>query len=318
MSIMILTEPDTPLNDADHVGSFNLYGSEKMELKKHQVPMTIDEQVENLKELGLVINDEEAVKEFLNDVSYFRLIKAYSIGLKKKNDNYNQGVTFDMIKELYLFNCNFRQALFAQIEKVEINLRCRIANHFSYKYGNFGYEDAANFENEDYHSHFLAEINSEVDRNSKSAFVKNFRNNYETDKIPMYALIELFSFGTLSKFYKNMKQEDKKAVAQIYDVKYTYLESWIEHIAFVRNICAHYGRLYNMNLSKTPALYKQYTKQGISSVRVFATLVCLSNILPRDRHWNDFIDLIETLLDKYPNVKMELMGFPTNWKDVLI
>ena len=156
--------------------------------------MTIDEQVENLKELGLVINDEETVKEFLNDVSYFRLIKAYGIGLKKKNDNYNQGVTFDMIKELYLFNCNFRQALFAQIEKVEINLRCQIANHFSYKYGNFGYGDAANFENEDYHSHFLAEINSEVDRNSKSAFVKNFRNNYETDKIPMYALIDIVQF----------------------------------------------------------------------------------------------------------------------------
>lgn len=58
-----------------------------------------------------------------------------------------------------------------------------------------------------------------------------------------------------------MKQEDKKAVAQIYGVKYAYLESWIEHIAFVRNICAHYGRLYNVNLSKTPALYKQYTKQ---------------------------------------------------------
>lgn len=79
MSIITLTEPDMPLNDADHVGSFNLYGSEKMELKKNRVPMTIDEQVENLKELGLVINDEEAVKEFLNDVSYFRLIKAYSI-----------------------------------------------------------------------------------------------------------------------------------------------------------------------------------------------------------------------------------------------
>ena len=44
--------------------------------------MTIDEQVENLKELGLVINDEGEVKEFLNDVSYFRLIKAYSICLK--------------------------------------------------------------------------------------------------------------------------------------------------------------------------------------------------------------------------------------------
>ncbi len=29
----------------------------------------------------------------------------------------------------------------------------------------------------------------------------------------MYALVELFSFGTLSKFFKNMKNEDKKAVA---------------------------------------------------------------------------------------------------------
>ena len=138
-----------------------------MEHKKHQVPMSIDEQVENLKELGLIINNEESVKEFLNDVSYFRLIKAYSIGLKKKNDKYNQGITFDMIKELYLFNCNFRQALFAQIEKVEINLRCRIANHFSCKYGNFGYEDASNFENADYHVHFLTEINNEVDRISQ-------------------------------------------------------------------------------------------------------------------------------------------------------
>lgn len=117
MSMLTLTEPDTPLNDADHVGSFNLYRSKKMELKKHQVPMTIDEQVENLKELGLVINDEETVKEFLNDVSYFRLIKAYGIGLKKKNDNYNQGVTFDMIKELYLFNCNLDRHCLLKLKK---------------------------------------------------------------------------------------------------------------------------------------------------------------------------------------------------------
>lgn len=279
--------------------------------------MSIDEQLENLINLGLIIDDEEEAKNFLNDVSYFRLIKAYSIGLKKKNDKYNENITFDMIKELYLFNSNFRQALFAQIEKIEINLRCRVANYFSCKYGNFGYENPDNFENEDYHENFIAEINNEIDRNGKAAFVKNFRDNYETDKLPLYALIELFSFGTLSKFYKNMKTEDKKEIAKIYGVKYTYLESWIEHISFVRNICAHYGRLYNVNLSKTPALYKQYTKQGITSVRVFATLICLSHILPKDRHWKDFVDLLETLFEKYPNVKIELMGFPAEWKNIL-
>ena len=115
-----------------------------------------------------------------------------------------------------------------------------------------------------------------------------------------------------------MKSEDKKAMAQTYGVGYTYLESWIEHISFVRYICAHYGRLYNVKLAKTPALYKQYSKQGISSMRVFATLLCLKHVLPDDRHWKDFVDLIENLLDKYSHVKIEAMGFPENWKEILI
>ena len=50
------------------------------EQKQHQPPMTIDEQVENLKSLGLIINDEEYAKKILNDISYFRLVKAYSYG----------------------------------------------------------------------------------------------------------------------------------------------------------------------------------------------------------------------------------------------
>lgn len=102
-----------------------------MELKKHQMPLTIDEQINNLHQLGLVIDNEEEAKSFLNDVSYFRFIKAFSLGLKAKNGNYNSGVTFDTVLQLYKFNCNFRQLLFPVIERVEINLRCRLANYFS-------------------------------------------------------------------------------------------------------------------------------------------------------------------------------------------
>lgn len=32
----------------------------------------------------------------------------------------------------------------------------------------------------------------------------------------------------------------------------------------------------------------------------------------------DFVDLIENLLDKYSHVKIEAMGFPENWKEILI
>ena len=79
------------------------------ELKQHPLPMTIDEQIENLKSLGLIIENEEYAKKILNDISYFRLIKAYSLGFKPKNGKYEEGVTFEQIVELYLFNANFRQ-----------------------------------------------------------------------------------------------------------------------------------------------------------------------------------------------------------------
>lgn len=46
------------------------------ELKRHQPSMSIDEQLENLKTLGLVISDEDYARHILNDISYFRLIKA--------------------------------------------------------------------------------------------------------------------------------------------------------------------------------------------------------------------------------------------------
>ncbi|MBO5127704.1 MAG: Abi family protein [Clostridia bacterium] len=287
-----------------------------MSLKEHQPPLDVDAQIENLKNLGLVIGDEDSAKSFLNDVSYFRFIKAYSLGWKPKNSNYQEGTTFDMLKELYLFNSNFRQLLFPLIERVEVNLRCRMANYFCVKYGVLGYLDAANFANKQYHDEFLDDIDIEAERNAKAPFVKNFRQNYVDGTMPLYALVELFSFGTLSKFYKNMKNEDKKAVAKTYGVGYTYFESWIESIAFVRNICAHYGRLYNVNLSKSPMLYKQY--QGISNLRIYAILLCLKNLLPNDLHWIQFVDTLELLIEKYPSVQIQLMGFPENWKELLM
>ena len=317
MSIIALTEPDTPLNNAYHVGSFNLLGVQRMAEKEHQAPLSVENQINNLIDLGLIIEDEEYAKAFLNDVSYFRLIKAYSLGLKPKNGKYNEGVTFVQIVQLYKFNCNFRQLLFSVIERIEVNLRCRLANHFSSKYGVLGYEDASNFANADYHAEFLSDIRREVDRNAKSPFVRNFRINYIDGKIPMYALVELFSFGTLSKFFKNMKNEDKKAIASTYGIGYSYFESWIESIAYVRNLCAHYGRLYNAKLSKTPKLYKQYTDAGIGNIRIFGVLICLFHLIPHDAHWEEFVDQLEELIQKYSSVNISTMGFPVNWTEYL-
>ena len=287
------------------------------ELKKHQPPMTIDEQIENLKNIGLIVGNEEYAKRILNDISYFRLIKAYSLNLKIKNGRYRENVTFEQLVDLYLFNANFRQIIFPEIEKIEINVRCRISNYFADKYGVLGYLDADNFVNAKYHQEFMYDIKEEIRRNSKTPFVKNFCENYQGGMLPIYALVEIFSFGTLSKFYKNMKNPDKKTIAKSFGIGYTYLESWLESISYVRNICAHYGRLYNVKLAKTPMLYKEYLEAGISNNRIFGVLLCLKHILKNDDHWNLFVDKIEILFDKYENVDITTMGFKENWKELL-
>ena len=287
------------------------------ELKKQQPPMTIDEQVENLKSIGLIVDDEEYAKKILNDISYFRLVKAYSLNLKPKNGCYDKQTTFKEIVDLYLFNANFRQIIFPEIEKVEINVRCRVANFFAEQYGVLGYLQAENFADENYHAQFLKDINEEIGRNSKAPFVRNFRENYEGGNLPIYALVEVFSFGTLSKFYKNMLNKDKKAIAKSFGVGYTYFESWLESISYVRNICAHYGRIYNAKLSKTPIVYKEYTQVGIGNNRIYGVLLCLKHLLKNDVHWNLFVDKIELLFDKYQYVKISTMGFPENWRELL-
>lgn len=296
------------------MGDFALKEQKK---KEHQAAMSIDEQINNLKEIGLIIEDESYAKKILNDISYFRLIKAYSLNLKAKNGKYDEGITFNQIVELYLFNANLRQMLFAQIEKIEVNMRCRVANHISQKYGVLGYKNAENFSNEGYHEEFMKEIELEISRNAKAPFVKNFRDNYIDGELPMYALVEVFSFGTLSKFYKNLNNQDKKEIAKSFDVGYTYLESWIESISYVRNICAHYGRLYNAKLAKTPILYKQYREIGIGNNRIFGVLLCMKHLLKTDNHWRQFIDEIELLLEKYDSVNKQTMGFTENWKELL-
>ena len=287
-------------------------------LKKHQDSMTIEEQLNNLKNKQLIIDDEEYARKILNDISYFRLIKAYSLNLKPKNGNYNGQTCFQEIVDLYLFNANFRHLIFPEIEKIEIHIRCRLSNYFSDCYGVLGYLDAKNFTTEKYHTEFIKEIQDELRRNSKAPFVRNFKENYEGGHLPFYALVEIFSFGTLSKFYKNMQNKDKKAIAETFHVGYTYIESWLESISYVRNICAHYGRLYNAKLSKTPRLYKEYTQAGIGNNRIYGVLLCMKHLLQHDTHWTTFINNIELLFDKYEHANPHTMGFPDNWKELLL
>lgn len=289
-----------------------------MREKEQQPALSVEDQIINLENLGLKIDDKAIALSYLNNISYFRMIKAFSLGLKGSDGKYKEGVSMSQLIDLYEFNCDFRHLLFPVIETVEINMRCRVSNYFSIQYGVLGYEDVNNFANSKYHEDFLCDLDEEIYRNRKSLFVKNFQQNYSDGKIPMYAAVELFSFGMLSKFFKNMKPADKKAIAKQYGLGYTYLESWLECAAYVRNICAHYGRLYNTILIKRPQIYAQYTNLGIDNSTIFGVLVCTKHLLMNNSQWITFVSSLKELFEKYPVVDKTTMGFPDNWQDVLV
>lgn len=162
----------------------------------------------------------------------------------------------------------------------------------------------------------LNDLERETKRNRRSPFIKNFKDNYEGGEIPLYAVIEVASFGTLSKMYKNMKNEDKSKIAKVFHTDYHYFESWIENFAYIRNICAHYGRLYGAKLTKSPKLYKEYLKKNISNNTIFATLVNLKIVSEEENYKKFYHDLIE-LIARYENIELRHVGFIENWKELL-
>lgn len=284
--------------------------------KTHQDPIGIDDQIKNLIELGLLVKDETYAKKVLERISYYRLIKAYSITLKK-DKRYIEGVSFDDIVALYTFDQEFRHLLFSMIEEIEVSLRAIITNYFSLKYGNFGYKDLSNVgEHQDRYQEALNDLNKEVKRNKRSPFIKNFVDHYEGGEIPLYAIIEVASFGTLSKMYKNMKNEDKTEIAKTFDMEYLYLESWIENFAFIRNICAHYGRLYGARLTKSPKLYREYRKRNISNNTIFATILNIKHLSPTCEYQLFYKKLVD-LINRNPKINLTQIGFTKDWQDLL-
>ena len=284
--------------------------------KTHSLPMTVDEQIKNLKELNLIIDDEDDAREKLTRVSYYRLIKAYSSSLKnRKSGIYKRNTKFDDIYQLYEFDNKLRYLLFPEFEKIEVTLRCRIVNHFSVKYGSLGYLNPDNFDGD--YEDLRERINKSIENASKSSpSIRHFIDDYENNTVPLRAAIEVFSFSTLAIFYKTMKTEDQKAIAeQYYKGNCYYLSSWFESLSHARNVCAHYGRIYQYNFNRLPRIFVPEDSDIENNYRLFRILCCMRYLLKEYGEWAGLVADIKDLLDEYKHVvKLSGLGFSDGWE----
>ena len=88
-------------------------------------------------------------------------------------------------------------------------------------------------------------------------------------------------------------------------------------LSTLRNICAHYGRLYNRRLKITPKLFKADRKKGIRNDTVFANIHIIGRLSQGTREWQHFVTKLAALIEEYEVVKLRYLGFPKNWEDIL-
>ena len=286
-------------------------------------PLTYKEQIEHLKKYhGLVVSDESYALEILKRVNYYRL-SAYGIGLRKIDDKekYIDGISIEHIYRLYEFDSTFRNILIHIIEQIEIQFRAQISNYLGIKYGSECYMDKSIFidkQTKDGHSVYSSIIdnfNKELTRQTNVPFVKHHINKYG-GHFPIWVAVELFTFGNLASLYSILSYEDRKEIANQYNTKEEYLEGWILSLVEIRNICAHYSRIYNMPLKQSPYLYSEYKKYRNN--KIFPVLITIKRMLKSDERWSVFYKDLDLLMDEYKDVvKFNFMGFPIEWKSVL-
>ena len=278
---------------------------------------TFKEQVELLEQRGLIITDKDFALDVLSKVNYYRF-SAYLLPFKnQESDFYGDKASFNSVYRIYEFDRKLRNLILSAIEPIEILLKTQLAYYHAHKYGAEGFISSGNFENEDWHERFIVEFNQTVRKNNKALFIKHHLENYN-GRFPVWVAVEVFSFGMLSKFYSNMKSEDRKHIAKkIFCSGPDHLESWLKCLTYLRNRCAHYMRLYFQKFVVFPKLPRGSYKSN--SHKVFDAIFVMKYLYLDRKQWNNgFVRILEALIAEYDSdIQLKYIGFPDNWLELL-
>lgn len=290
--------------------------------------LTFEQQAQRLIDRGLIVPDKAIVMEQLSFINYYRL-SAYWYPFRKIDpqtqvEKFIPGTKFETIWRRYIFDRRLRLIVMDAIERVEVAiLRTRMVEQFTLLHGPFGYTNVSNFNptmRPDTHQKLLAELADLVGRSGED-FVQRFRQKYtEENWLPLWMAAEIMSFGQLFTMFRNLHRAEQQTLAGQFDLYPPVLESWLHTLNFIRNVCAHHSRLLNRELSISPKLPNQRHKPEwhipipISNDRVFVVLTLLRYLMLRIAPNSSWTQQVLQLLNNYPEIPLESMGFPADWQ----
>lgn len=300
---------------------------------------TLDEQVEILKNKGLVIDNVDYAKEILLRENYF-FLNGYRHLFMKSSDNsmYIPGTKIEELYSLFLFDRKIRNIFFKNILIVENNVKSIISYQLSKKYGykEKDYLNPNNFVNNGAKRKQVSDLISKMKRQIKTNAVshsatQHYVNNY--GYIPLWVLVKVLSFGIVSELFSVLKKEDQYEIVDLYDLDIDVFSNYLVILSNYRNLCAHedimfdnrtqkyindtkYHRILNIPMMDNEFIYGKND--------LYALVIILKSLL-KDNEVKDMVNEIDKAISNLEfNLRsipidkvLDRMGFPDNYMDIV-
>ncbi len=305
--------------------------------------MSFADQLAQLEQRGMAVEDRAAALDYLERIGYYRLsgywypMRAIDVaaslaqGQAVRSNTFKEGSRFEDVVQLYVFDKKLRLLALDALERIELAVRVDVAHLLGQRdpkahenpaclHGNFAKKviikgpDAGKTE----HQVWLAKFQTLLHRARKEPFVQHNKRQYGT--LPIWAAIEVWDFGLLSKLFAGMQHADQQAVAAIYGAPdgQTFAQ-WLRSLNFIRNVSAHHSRLWNLNVverSSVPAGWPA----ALDNARpffYFCLMQQLLNVICPNSTWGQ---RVKELLEGFPSttngvLSLDDLGVVAGWSE---
>lgn len=310
--------------------------------------LDISQQIELLQQRGLIVTDADRAGEYLRRIGYYRL-SAYWYSFRQSSltrdpdgrmkavvgDAFRPGTEFPTVLSLYVFDKKLRLLVLDALERIEVALRTDVALLLGAKdawahrnpdmlHGNFARRVKPGAR-QTLHAEWLQKLDGIAAR-SREEFAQHFRGKYTESPLPIWMAVELLEFGALSHFIAGMTVADQQLLARRYGLpRWELLPSWVRTLTFVRNVCAHHGRLWNRALIDQPKPpmpgelpdLDHLVDDGFARVRLYAAMAIIRFMLKVINPTTSWATRVRAHVATFPDTPLVTFGssgFPDGWE----
>lgn len=306
--------------------------------------LSVAQQLELLETRGLEVEDRAAALDYLERLGYYRLsgywyplraidLKASTAqGQAVRLDHFVPGSRFEDVVRLYVFDKKLRLLALDALERIEMAVRVDVAHLLGQRdprahenpaclHGNFAKKRITKGPDsgKTQHQLWLAKYQSLLHRARKEPFVLHHQQQYGA--LPVWAAVEAWDFGLLSKLFSGMQHADQEQIAALYgapDGK--AFAQWLRSLNFIRNVSAHHSRLWNINVLERAAVPAHWPAE-LDNARPFFYFCLMRQLLkvicPRSSWGQRVAALLKEGFPHTDRLSLQDLGALADWEDAV-